>query len=567
MRFRPLGQTVVQTTVHAVGACAVLILLAQPALAQSLPGPADAGRVDPMPQLMEPKAASEPPVKPTFGPTITTPEGAENVTFQLKTIDLGAVTAFKPQELSNIYEPYIGQTITLDIVWQIAGQITERYRQQGYFLSRAYVPAQSIEDGHVRINVVEGYISTVELNDPIGETSLVKTLIGRLTRHNPIDTHTLESFMLRLNDIPGVNFQALIAPSNQPEDASVKLSLVPVEEDARAAIQFDNFGSRFLGPYQSSVHYQRSIIPYQMTTFSALTSILPDELAYAALRHDIPVHPDWNIHLSGNYVTAEPGASLDPNDITSDSFELGVGITYQAVRQRLENLSFSLAFEGKNTDSDILGNTILTRDRIRAGRFRVAYDTNDGWEGYNYLSATVNQGLKLLGSSDPDDANLSRAEAEPDFTTVAFRYTRQQSLPGKWLIIGHVAGQIASDPLFSAEEFGIGGQSFGRAYDPSEITGDHGLAGSVELRYHAFAAFDDMSLSPYFFYDIGKVWNEDSSDGDISATSSGVGVRVSHPTGINANLGLAFPLTKAVQTPIYGSNHDPRLLLQVGYDF
>ena len=101
-------------------------------------------------------------------------------------------------------------------------------------------------------------------------------------------------------------------------------------------MSFDNFGSRFLGPYQATVTYQDSFLPLQETTLSALATTPSDELKYAAFRHKAAIYPDWTVELSGNYVIAAPGASLQPNDITSESVNLGIGISWQPIRQRQE---------------------------------------------------------------------------------------------------------------------------------------------------------------------------------------------------------------------------------------
>jgi hemolysin activation/secretion protein len=292
-----------------------------------------------------------------------------------------------------------------------------------------------------------------------------------------------------------------------------------------------------------------------------------DELKYAALRHQIPLAPDWNMQVSGSYVTAAPGASLEPNHIQSDSMELGMGISYQPIRQWQENLIFSMEFSGKNTNGDILDNNPLTRDRIRVARAKLNYDTADGWNGYNYLSLALNQGLGVLGASQEGDVNLSRAEATPDFTSLNASYTRQQGIYSDWLAVGQLSAQAASAPLFSAEEFGYGGQGFGRAYDPSEITGDHGVAAALELRYVGLKNWREAQITPYAFYDIGKVWNEDRGSVPESAASVGLGARMSHSSGVSANLGLAWPLTRPAGTPLYGDGDSPRLLLQFGYGF
>ena len=246
-------------------------------------------------------------------------------------------------------------------------------------------------------------------------------------------------------------------------------------------MKFDNSGSRYAGPYQGTFAYQDSFLP-----FAANRAHSTD--FYAHWWTQISVFPpfctdlpDWNIALSGSYATTEPGSSLESNDITSDSYELGLNISWQPIRQRQENLIASLELTGKNTNSDIQKNTPLTRDRIRVVRGRLSYDTDDRWNGYNFITLGVNQGLEILGSSSEDDSNLSRAEAEPDFTTAQFSYTRQQRIYNNFLAIGRLSGQVASSPLFSSEEFGYGGQAFGRAYDPSDITGDHGVAAGFRV--------------------------------------------------------------------------------------
>jgi hemolysin activation/secretion protein len=128
---------------------------------------------------------------------------------------------------------------------------------------------------------------------------------------------------------------------------------------------------------------------------------------------------------------------------------------------------------------------------------------------------------------------------------------------------------LASDPLFSAEEFGYGGQTFGRAFDASELTGDHGLVASFELKYNGLARKGIFAFQPYGFYDIGRLWNKDTAQPNrVSAASAGFGVLVSNNYGMFANLSFAMPLVRSVQTPIYGQgDDDPRISFNVSQEF
>ncbi|MEM9279728.1 MAG: ShlB/FhaC/HecB family hemolysin secretion/activation protein, partial [Pseudomonadota bacterium] len=546
----------------------IIFLFALPILAhaQTVPGPADPARITPAPEI-QPKFRKSSPFETKAAPDLEIPAGLSDTYFHLESVKINGLSAYSENDLDDIWTPYIGKKISLEKLWVIAGQITERYRAQGYFLSRAYVPAQEISDGNVIIEVVEGYVSEVQFSDTPPQHKIIHQLTNRITRSRPLSAQALESFMLQMNDLPGQQFRAVVEPLETDVAGEVRLRVLPIESSPDAFVSFDNNGSRFLGPYQTTATYRDSLIPMQETSITALTSLPADEINYIALRHEIPLFPDWKAFMSSSYVRSSPGASLEPFDIESQSTTLGLGMEWQPIRQWQENLRFQFSVTGRNTNGDILDNDPQTRDRIRTFRATVDYDTADRLDGYNYLNVSLNQGLSILGASEEGAANLSRAQADPDFTYAAMDYTRQQALPYNMLAIGRVAGQLASGPLYSAEEFGVGGQSFGRAYDPSEILGDHGLAAAIELRYQGFNPWQGLCYAPFAFYDIGRVWNEDTGEASDSLSSAGLGVRLQHEVGLSGQIGLAWPLTREVDQPIYGGGDSPRILLQFGYAF
>jgi len=103
--------------------------------------------------------------------------------------------------------------------------------------------------------------------------------------------------------------------------------------------------------------------------------------------------------------------------------------------------------------------------------------------------------------------------------------------------------------LLSSELFAFGGEPFGRGYDPSELVGDHGAAGKLELRYAGqFALGQPMSYQAYGFYDIGRVWSRTPGQeaGDQSAASAGIGARIVFGPSFNGFIEFARPLTRPV---------------------
>src|SRR5690606_6920501 len=101
---------------------------------------------------------------------------------------------------------------------------------------------------------------------------------------------------------------------------------------------------------------------------------------------------------------------------------------------------------------------------------------------------------------------------------------------------------------------GVGGIGFGRGYDPSEVTGDHGIAAKVELQWKEPITFNTPFINSYQlygFYDIGRVWNEDattSAQKRDSVASAGAGLRFDLNYDMEGGFAVAFPLTREVQT-------------------
>ena len=105
-------------------------------------------------------------------------------------------------------------------------------------------------------------------------------------------------------------------------------------------------------------------------------------------------------------------------------------------------------------------------------------------------------------------------------------------------------GQIASRPLLSSEEFGIGGSEIGRGYDYSERLGDQGVAGVASLTYalpDPVGWTDELRLSA--FLDGGVTRDIGTRRFDGSLASAGLGAAVDLSKGFAAELTLGVPLT------------------------
>ena len=182
------------------------------------------------------------------------------------------------------------------------------------------------------------------------------------------------------------------------------------------------------------------------------------------------------------------------------------------------------------------------------------------------ISIALVQGLNIADSKILDTQTGSGL-GEPDFSKLTANYEYRYIFKRRWELLAQIDGQYAANELPGSERYSIGGAGFGRAYDSSEITGDHGLAGRTEFAYRYTNAVASWMLRPYAFYDIGEVWqiNPQASRDSASLASLGLGLRVTGD-GVSFYLEAAKPLTRPVASQGNTGKHT-RVFGGLAYEF
>jgi hemolysin activation/secretion protein len=562
----------------------VLGWLAMPhaALAQiadlSLPGSADPGRVlednrlKPRPDDSLQEAAPKKQAVPQV------PEGADQIKFTLQGLWIEGMTAYDPAEFRSLYEPYIGKEISAATLFDIMGKVQQRYLDDGYALTKVVIPNQELAGGDVRLEVIEGHVGSVEVDKNIPPSPVIDDAVRRIASMRPLNVKEMERLMLILNDLPDSHVSAVLASEIDPakqKPGAVRLILQKTDAKSRVgSISIDNHGSKFTGPWEAKASGSLYHIGpnYTELSVSGMVAAPFEEQRSASIMYSLPLFgaSGTEVSLSASRTYTEPGSSLADLDIKGVAQNYEATISYPVIRQRDMTLRVDGAFEFKNSRTKILG-TELYDDRLRTIKAGFNFNALDSWAGYSVVDLHYTQGLDIFGVREAGSVDLSRQDGKPDFQKFEMLAGRIQSLPWGLEAYGIVSGQYAFSPLLSSEEFGFGGGQIGRGYDSSEITGDHGFAASVELRYNTTVpAFDiTMGLQPYVFYDIGKVWNIDNgADNKVSAASAGIGVRLNFGNDWSADLNFAKPLTRdADNEPKYQNDLGARVLFSLTKNF
>ena len=508
------------------------------------------------------------------------PANAENIRFVLRDVNVAGATAFSEQELSSVYGDKVGTEISLADVYTIAAQLTNKFRNSGYILTQVVVPPQTIDGGTVRLNVVEGYIDQVVVEGAGGEheNALIREYASKIRTGGALNVRELERYLLLINDLPGVEARSVLSPSRNKAGAA-DLRVIVTRDPFDAFIGADNYGSRFLGPLQTSAAASLNSFFGLNEKITGQVVLAPQlgeglELAYFMAAYEQPIGDNGTtFEILGSFTDTDPGWTLDEFHVSGQSQYLRAKVEHPFIRSRAQNLHGRVSFDLRNLQSRNDIEQPSRQDRIRALRVGGRYELMDTLlgVGINSIDLEVARGIDIFGASDDNEQRLTRLEGDPTFTKLNADIQRLQRVTSHVNLLLNVSGQWANGPLLSSEEFGIGGMFVGRGYDPSEITGDEGVSGKAELQWNEpykipSRYIDDYQL--YSFYDAGVVWNEDattSADKRNSLVSVGLGVRAQlFNESTDAGVAVAFPLTRSVATK---GDEDPRYYFNVSHKF
>lgn len=507
------------------------------------------------------------------------PAGSENIKFTLSGIRLDGASVYSDAAVRSVYADKIGKTVSLADVYGIAADLTRKYRNDGYILTQVVVPPQEISGGVPTLRVVEGYISNITLqkedaNAPVN-MALVEAYAAKISKGSALNARDLERQLLLINDLPGVTARTVLSPSQNTPGAADMLIVVG-HDPFDGIVSADNYGSRYLGPIQLSAAGTLNSLLGQNEAITMQAVVAPQswyELAYGSLGYEQPIGVyGTKAHINASVTDTDPGYDLKQFDVEGRSYLVNVGVTHPFIRSRTENLTGRLNFDWRRVKSS---NDIeeTRRDRLSVLRAGGRYEFIDTIFGAaaNTADLELSKGLNIFGANEEGDDNMSRDGGDPQFTKLEAELQRLQRVTNSVNLLLAGRGQIASDALLSSEEFSVGGfNGFGRSYDPSEINGEHGIAGRVELQWNDPVKADPAYINGYQlygFYDIGRVWNEDATTNSQkrdSLAAAGAGVRLELPYEINAAFAVAVPLTRTPQTE---DSHDPKLYFSVSKRF
>ncbi len=521
-----------------------------PAYAQQNPQP----HSSPDAQIEErvPRAAG----RTSPGPeTPLSPEGHEpseqqEQTFLLAAVTLEGNTVFSRADLALYYEDILARLVTTTDLQAAVALITKHYRDRGYFLTQAYLPPQDLSAGVAVIRVAEGYVERVDFEGDGERDGYVRRLASAIDEFRPIKRKDLERVLLLIGDSFGRVVESAEMAEIDALAGRYALQLTLTAKPESGVISYDNRGTDSSGKHQlwASISSNRLLDPdtqLRVGLFSIPDQ--PQELRYGELEISRFVGSSGTTLGAALSASESDAGGIDAIDgIEGNSRRLVLKAAHPILRSTDTSLWVNLSADVRSvSEEDNAGSNF--KDQLRVLRSNLYMYAEDDFGGQNQLFGEVSGGLSILGASG--EGNLrSRLGADAEFLKLRASLTRQQEITKEIGIRLHAAGQVADDELLSSEEFSLGGSSIGRAYDFSELTGDHGVGGSVELQYGDSLRDDYFTWFQVFgFYDFGMVWNKGEFEQPReSLSSAGMGLRLNLTDSIRLQLEYARSLTRPV---------------------
>ena len=484
---------------------------------------------------------------------------------------------------------------TVGQLQQVADQLTNHYRERGLILAQAVVPVQTVEQGVVEIEVIEGRLGAIRPrgNERYRTETLERAfsdLIGE-----PVSQAQTESALLTLTDYPGLAAFGVFEPGREVGEADLVLQ-VQSERRFEGRIQVDNHGTRQTGRgrARAQVHWNNITGNADRLTFTGLHSFQPANSAFGSLEYERMFGRHYR---AGTFYRAnrfDVGGALEDFEISGETDQLGLFGTRTWVRSRDLNVTSRLSLTGKRSRT-LREDEQVSEDRLTVLALDVQMDSVDArFGGLNFAGLEFNQGfndaLGAMGDSDsaadlPPDERPSRGRGgngefpEGQFSRLFGYFSRLQNITDGQSLLLRTELQYSDDLLVPLEQYAIGGANHVRAFPTSHALVDTGWLVSaeyvMEAPWLAGTAFGDHAwrdvLRATVFYDYagGRI-NEprsDQPDGSVAFHGIGAGLNFDIPGLFRSRLQIAWEIDGDDEIADPDAVRSPQIWADINYRF
>jgi hemolysin activation/secretion protein len=414
---------------------------------------------------------------------------------------------------------FAGRCLNVGDLEQILGEITRDYMQRGYIAVRAYLPAQDLSTGTLRVLVVEGKVGSILIEDGGKRTVSIGNIFPGV-RGDILDLRDLEQGLEQLNRLSSNNATMEVVPGAEPGVSDVRVTN-QATSPYHLLFSLDNQGTESTGRDQAGITgYVDNLLGVdEMLSASHRESVFGDGHGQRS-KSDT-----FNANVPFGYLLASYGTSYSTYestvDLPSGLDAIASGSTrnhnalldWVAYRDQDSRLSFSFGITNKDTKSyfadqylDISSRVLTVFDldgnlstAVAGGLLRVSF-------GYA-------RGSGIFGALE-DPSNLPTDAPRAQFEK--YKYALSYDYPFNWFelpwsIGSSIVGQDALDSLYGSEQLLIGGIYTVRGFVDNTLSGDDGYYWRNELSVQPNFVLGEETIGSRFYVGVDY--------GDVSSIS------------------------------------------------
>ncbi|MEJ2362953.1 MAG: ShlB/FhaC/HecB family hemolysin secretion/activation protein [Gammaproteobacteria bacterium] len=443
-------------------------------------------------------------------------------------------TVFDEATLQAQISRYVGQSLTLSQLYDVANVLTRFYQAHDYGLARATVPAQPFKEGTVKLQVIEGRIGKISVAGNVAtRTSAILRQAAAVRPGSIYTNRAVSRAALLVNDLAGVTARAVLVPGKTFGTSDLVFNVR--EKRFASQVWADNYG-------RPSIGQERINAALAINSLAGLGDRLSLQythssgglLDFGSASYSLPVGSNGGtVSLGADYTRYRVGgAQFGPLRITGSTTDAMAMYQYPVWRELYRNLIVGVGMLYTRSNADSAGNPIV-ETRVRRLEVSAYYDHVQASGGYYSLAGKLFTNGKRNDGSAGNNGESARLLLTSQW---------QQPLSERWRFINKLEGQWSRDPLVDGDKYSLGGPESTRGFLPAEQRGDDGVLESAELQR---ALLPNAGMWLGVFFDSGKVWNKATATAPSSAyTLSDVGLDWSYaPSGKpwHANIQWAVP--------------------------
>ncbi|WGS51390.1 ShlB/FhaC/HecB family hemolysin secretion/activation protein [Paraburkholderia sp. D15] len=487
-------------------------------------------------------------------------------------VQVEGVKSIPFDEVAARFTPLVGKDTTIGNLIEVANGVTRLYQDRGYALSFAFIPAQTFDDGVVRVTVVEGYVSAVKVTGKAGAVEdKIRAIADHIVADRPLRRATFERYINVLGLLPGVKVAANVPPPQNTDGATtLELNVDRKPFDVSTGIDFNHPGVQGL---LTATENGLTALGEQLSV-SALLPKGRDNVTYLAAHGAVPIGSNGLIakidatHYRGN-PTDNPGLpSYIQRTVIND--KVGGSLAYPLLLSNTQSVIGTASVYASH-DEDRYNNTdtgaqIGLRSQVRVMQLQADYTSVQTGQ-VRRASVNVAKAFDILGASKAGDSNVPGQPvtnpASITFVRTGASFSQSNEWPMKIGTAVSLTGQYSAVSLPTSEQISFGAQRFAQGYQPGEASGDSGWGAMFEINRPFTPGFTYLrTLTPYVSFDMARVYLHAGTPSPSRLSSIAFGFRISDAKYYSLDLSVAKAIGDA---PVESASRSPRINATFSY--